>query len=191
MKKIAIAVVLIVISAIASEAQEEGSRGFIFELGLGLSTVSYGDADSYIAAATSLGIDRLDLGIDLGLGWAVSRNAYVLAVLEGEATRLSDSYGNWIQINSYLFGGGVRWYPWHTGLILGLDAGLARMSADASDGSSAVNDSTGWGAAAILAYDFNSRATGFSLVLGVKVNYFSIGIDRVTAATLFLSLVWK
>jgi len=106
------------------------------------------------------------------------------------ATRFYDSYGDYLQINSYLFGGGLRVYPFNTGLVLGADAGVAKMVIDSNVGLYGVSPA-GWAAAGSVAYDFSKRPTGFGLIVGIRVVYTSIGTGSSAAGTAFVDIAWK
>src|SRR5512144_610148 len=88
-------VVLILAASVSAEAQER-ERGFLFEAGIGAAVINYGpDAEAMFAYATSSGLDRLELALNLGAGWAVTQDIYLVAAAHGMATRLYDSYGDW------------------------------------------------------------------------------------------------
>jgi hypothetical protein len=192
---VATACLLFLFGATVAQAQYDGDhRGFMIQFGIGPAFITYGSSyDAALSALQTPGVDRIDLALNLSLGGAVRTDLYILGVADGFATRLFDSFGNYIQVNSYLLGVGLRVYPWHTGLVLGLDAGIASMVED--DFGTTYTYPTGWGAAASLAWDFNRRATGFSVILGVKAHYNSIDfapvITSVTAVSAFVDLAWK
>jgi hypothetical protein len=193
---VALACAVLLFAATVVQAQDEGGRrrGFMVQFGIGWAFINYGDA--YNAALDSLqtsGVDRIDLALNASLGAAVGQNVYILAIVDAFSTRLFDSYGGYIQVNSYLLGVGLRIYPFHTGLVLGLDGGVAMMAED--DFGTVSDYPTGWGAAASIAWDFNRRATGLSVLIGAKLHYQSIDyapvLTSVTAVSIFVDLAWK
>jgi hypothetical protein len=163
---------------------QEQQRGFMIQFGFGPSAISY---NGYSPSFS--GVQKIELGLDLALGWAVTQDIYLGAAAWGEATRFYDDSGDYVQMNNYLFGGSIRAYPFHTGLLLGLDAGFAKEVLDSSLGS--ASSPNGWGAAAIVAWDFAGRPTGFSLILGLMAFDIEIAGDSIRGATLFLNLSWK
>jgi hypothetical protein len=95
-----------------------------------------------------------------------------------------------VQLNSYLYGGGVRYYPFHTGLVLGADVGLAKLIALSNLGYGGTSPA-GWAAAAVIAYDFNTKLTGVSLQAGLRAQYQDITGGSASAVSAFIDLAWK
>lgn len=189
----ATSIALVLASSAWGQAADDGKqrRGFLFEAGVGIAQIYYGSAaESYFASATANGLDRVEVALHLDAGWALTQELYAVAAVDGFATRFSDSYGDYLQLNSYLFGGGLRWYPFSNGLVVGVNAGIASMNIISSVGVSGTSPS-GWGTALLLAYDFNSRPTGMSVIVGVKAHYNSVGTDSVAATSLFADVAWK
>lgn len=189
--------VLMVATTVGSFAQSSSNggssprkRGFMFELGGGTTAVSYGTlVDSYFSMAQASGANRIQLFLDLDAGWAVSEKLYVVAGVDGVGDRFYDPY-NFIQVNSYLYHGGLRYYPFDTGLVLGIDGGASVLVIQ-SDVGIGGSSPVGWGGGATVAYDFNRKATGFSLELGVRVDYLAVPTAPVSFAALYLDLLWK
>ena len=101
-------VLLGMMAAVVLPAQETqpAQRGFLFQIGLGGAYVSYGPStDAMLSLVTSYGLTRIDIALDLGAGWAVTQDMYALALIDGFSTRIGDN-SNYIQVNSYLYGGG-------------------------------------------------------------------------------------
>lgn len=194
--KIAVlAVLLVLVASVASFAQTSSAsnarkRGFMFEIGAGPTTISYGAvADSYFSAAQSAGLSRIQLYLNIDLGYAITQKLYLVAGIDGVGDRFYDSY-NYIQINSYLYHAGVRYYPFETGLVLGIDGGATAQVVQSDLGVSGSSP-WGWGTGATFAYDFARKPTGFGLELGVRVDYLTIQGSPITGAALFLDLLWK
>ncbi len=161
MKKVIIG--LIVFTAILSfpplAAAENANRGFIFQFGVGAGFPSYPSAlEATMSYADSLpGIARTQVSLDLALGYAVSQQIYLLGRADGIGDRISDSYGDYVQVNLYLYSVGLRFYPWTTGVYLEGSAGA----------SSGVSD-FGFGYGAAIGYDFTSNPRGFGLTVEAK-----------------------
>jgi hypothetical protein len=194
---IAIVALGLALCAPAAWAQTEApgapgnQRGFVLALGLGGAQVYYGaDAEYYFSTAEAAGLERIEICLDLGAGWALTQNLYALLCVDSFATRFSDSYGSYIQLNSYLYGGGLRLYPFHTGLVLGVDGGIAKMVAMSNIGL-ALTSPSGWGVAVSISYDFNPKPTGMSIVIGGRANYNIMQGGAVTAVSVFAQVVWK
>lgn len=185
------------VSAAASLAQSSGEggasahkRGFMFEVGGGTTTISYGSTvDSYFQAAQALGADRIQLFLNLDVGWAAGEKLYLVAGVDGVGDRFYDP-STYVQVNSYLYHGGVRYYPFGTGLVLGIDGGASVLVAQSNVGVGGSSPG-GWGGGATVAYDFNRKPTGFGLELGARVDYLAVPTSTVTFAALYLDLVWK
>jgi len=87
-------------------------------------------------------------------------------------------------------GAGLRYYPFTTGLVLGVDAGMARGAVVSDLGSSSSSDH-GFGTGYIVAYDFDRDLTGFTFQAGIRVNYLIIEGDTLSSASLYGAMVWK
>ena len=179
-------------SSETSMAEEAGkNRGFLFQIGMGATELSYGtQTDTYFASTTLYGLERMSLLLNLDLGWYIAGNSYLLLSLSGTGDRFEDNYGNYLQLNTYLLGPGVKYYPFGKGLSLGGCAGVSRavyVSNIGVSGSSAV----GYGLRLFAAYDLVNRYIDFGLDLGVSASYKFIEGAYVSNASLFLDLVWK
>jgi hypothetical protein len=174
----------------AQSQGDAGKRGFMFQIGAGPAEISYGnELDAGLAAVESLGLQRVTVYVDLSLGYAVGKDLYLVAGVDGGGDRLF-SGDEYVQINSYLYSVGLRYYPFHTGLVLGVDGGGSAAVIQSNIGVSAVSD-FGWGGGGTIAYDFDRKATGFGLEPGLKVDYLEIEGSPVTVAGLYLNLLWK
>ncbi|GEM_PF-3272724 len=169
----------------------EKKRGFLFEIGGGMVGLSYGsDTDAYLAYIASYGLQRGSLMLNVNLGWYITGNAYFLLSATGIGDRLEDVYGYYMQLNTYLFAPGIKYYPFGRGLSLGSCAGLSRIVAVSNVGTSTVS-SFGYGVKLFAAYDLLNKYTGFGLDIGIAANYMFIEGESVAATSLFLDLVWK
>jgi hypothetical protein len=162
----------------------------MFEVGGGPALISYGSlADAYFSAAQSYGADRSQLFIDLDAGYALGKKLYLTGGIDGGGDRFSQG-SSYIQINSYLYRIGLRYYPFETGLLLGLDGGAARLVISSNVGIGSTSD-WGYGAGGTIAYDFTRKQTGFGLVLGVRTEYLTVGGSPISDVALYLNLLWK
>jgi len=128
--------------------------------------------------------------LNLDFGWYIIGNSYILLSVSGTGDRFEDNYGNYIQLNTYLLGPGIKYYPFGSGLSLGACAGLSKASVISNIGV-AAGSSAGYGLRLFAAYDLVNRYTGFGLDLGADVAYKYIEGSYVSNASLFLDLVWK
>lgn len=194
-KVIMLAALFALVSVAANFAQSQNApsgrkRGFMFEIGAGPTTISYGAlADSYFAAAESAGLSRIQVYLNIDLGYAVTQKLYLVVGVDGVGDRFYDT-ANYVQLNSYLYHAGLRYYPFERGLVLGLEGGAATqvLQSDVGLGGSSP---WGWGAGATIAYDFARKPTGFTVELATKVDYLTIESSTVTAVALYLDLLWK
>ena len=87
-------------------------------------------------------------------------------------------------------GAGLKYNPFTTGLVLGVDAGMAKGVMVSDLGSSSSSD-PGFGTGFIIAYDFDRTLTGFTFQAGIRVNTLRIEGDTLSSASLYGALVWK
>lgn len=192
MKKIFTLTILITLLITSVTVAQEEQRGFIFTGGIGFADMQWSDEDQQLmdTLEDDPTVDRYKVHINLGIGGAINQKTYLLATLNGYGDRLEDSYGDHLQLNMYLYGAGVRWYPFTTGLVLGTDLGFSRGVADASFADSYVTDwGTGFGFTA--GYDFDSTTTGFTGIIGVKMLSLAIESDNLFGASIFLNFAFK
>jgi len=174
-------------------AQTNGyERGVMCQVGLGAAEIEWPQELKEIMdyAEGQPDINRVKVHLNLGLGAAVSEKLYLIGNLQGYGDRLEDNYGEYVQINAYLFGLGLRWYPFITGLVLGGDIGAARLVAMSSVAGSEASE-WGEGLGFTAGYDFGGRPTGVSLLLGLRFDGMSIENKPVGTTALFLNLAFK
>ncbi len=175
----------------SAKKKAEKKPGFLFELGIGIADISYGtEVDTSLSSASLYGVQRVELTMNVDLGWYIWDNSYLLLSLFGIGDRLEDNYGSYIQLNTYLLGPGVKLYPFGKGLALGVTGGFSRMVVVSNVG---VGGSSplGYGLRLFAAYDLMNKPTGFGLDIGVSGAYMFIEEANVSAASLFVDLVWK
>ncbi len=156
-------------------AAAEGPRSLLFQIGAGLGFPSYpAEVEDLFSYMDSLdGIDRIRVSLDLGLGIALSEETFFMARIDGVGDRLEDSYGDYLQMNSYLYSLGARHYPSTTGFYFEAGAGLARCVLDSSVFETSASD-PGFGLGAAIGYDFDSTPRGLALALEAKYDLLRI-----------------
>jgi hypothetical protein len=189
MRKLFTIVLLFGLFGVGLSAQE---RGVMFQIGLGTAEIEWPQELKEIMdyAEDQPDIDRVKVHLNLGVGAGVGENLYLMGSLQGYGDRLEDSYGEYVQINAYLFGLGLRWYPFVTGLVLGGDLGAARI---VSMGSGFASEASEWGRGLgfTAGYDFGGRPNGVSLILGLRFDGMNVDGESVGTAALFLNLAFK
>lgn len=194
MKKIVVTVVFIaIITCLAvSQEKQERNRGIYFDAGLGFGSVSYNEElDQVLKLAEGLGADRTTIVLDLSLGWAVTQKLYAVGSISGFGDRI-DFEGGFMQINTYLYGLGVRYYPMEKGLQLGFDFGLGKMLLNSNDPFyDDLASENGSGVRFTLAYDFDSTMTGPAAQLGALVIVDSIEGESIAGFGGYLNFVYK
>jgi len=191
-----IAFAIIAACAWAQEPQPESHRGFYLDVGAGgFSYMTYGSAaDSTLSSyASAQSADRLKVYLDLGIGWAVGPRMYVVGHVDGFGDGFFSGSTALDQINSYLYAIGIRYYPFVTGLVLGVDVGVSRLAVT-SNASGVGSTPLSGGAGFTLAWDFGGAPTGWTAEIGARALYLAVSdpvISNVIAVTPFLNLVIK
>ena len=176
-------------STLASAAEK---RGIYLDFGLGAAAVSYGnDVDDSLDLLEDNGFDRTTLSLDLSVGWAVRPNLFLVGSISGFADRLDDGDDD-LQLNTYLTGVGVRYYPLSSmkHLQLGADVGIANMVLQSSEVDDETSDA-GAGLKLSVAWDFDSTLKGPALLLGLQFMTASIEHETVTGGSLFARFLLK
>jgi hypothetical protein len=182
-------VAVLAVSVIFVSAQSRAGD-FLFQAGLGLGLPKYASSMETVLDAVEdvPGVTRVKVALDLNLGFAVTEDAFIMIGVDGCGDRLSDSSG-WMQLNSYLFNAGLRYYPMHTGVYIGACAGSAKQIVSDSTGTN-VSSPAGFGWGAGIGYDFG-KETGFGLALEAKYDSLSIEGDKTGIFMLTVNLLWK
>lgn len=173
-----------------AQSVDAEQRGFMFGLGLGIATTSYpAELDAIFSALEAAGINRYRVGVQLVLGYAILPKVYWTLGVYGTGDRLEDSVGDFLQLNTYVYGPGVRIYPFDTGLLVGVDVGASRQLLD--DGSNVIAFPWGYGGRLVAAYDFARERTGSGVALGVDTSAALIDGDIYSSISAFLQFLWK
>ncbi len=144
------------------------------------------------------GVDRNKVHVNLGIGFAPHENLFFTGTINGYVDRYEyESSSEWEELILAFahVAGGIRWYPQTTGWVFGIDLGPAAGSItfDASYLDSEIEETsdTGFGGGAMLGYDFSRRKTGFSAIVGGRLDSYLIEEEAVSFMSLFLNLVLK
>lgn len=186
----------LLLGATAVHAADE-RRGFYIDVGLGLGGVSYGDdVDDTLDELKDFGYDHITLSVDLAAGGAVRPNLYLVGSVVGFADRYQDSDDSdqYLQLNTYVFGAGVRYYPLPSQkyLLLGADLGLAKMVLQSSeDAFDDVKSDNGFGFRLMVAYDIDWTLRGPTLQVGAQFMSASIEDEHARAFSLFAKFAFK
>ena len=194
MKRLMALVILLYIGLPVFAHTSERARGFYIDVGLGFGGISYNDEiDDLLEWADDNGLDRITISLDLSIGWAVLQKLYVVGSVTGFGDRIYKS-SDYMQLNTYLMGPGVRLYPLTSGkhLQIGADLGLGRMVLDSNiSGVGTVTSEPGFGVKFSVGYDFDSTMTGAALLLGGELLLDFIENETVTGFSIFAKFVYK
>jgi hypothetical protein len=170
MKKVLCAGLIFMVAALSAQG-----IGLYFDVGLGIGPAwSEEDGKDFVKTRTKEGTLKeiaVDLGLKLGLGPFDTIPIYVVGVLGGVGHRISADNGH-IQLNSYLLGPGVIFYPIPSVQIaasLGYSS-VANESSVTNESSSpdrVVDDSKG-GFAGDISVAFDLGAGNHALLGGVR-----------------------
>jgi hypothetical protein len=177
-----------------SLAQGEERRGFYLDAGIGIGSVSYGDElDDILDEADDNGLDRITAGLTISIGGAVLQNLYLVGTITGLGDRLYDG-SDYLQLNTYLYGVGVRYYPLRSRkhLQIGADVGIGKVALQTSEpGYDDQYSDNGTAVKLSVAWDFDSTLRGPHVLVGAEVLSASIDHENVTGAALFVKFVLK
>ncbi|MFP4365254.1 MAG: hypothetical protein ACLFR1_15430 [Spirochaetia bacterium] len=176
----------------AQEAQEE-ERGLLVEIGAGPSVITYGAADAYFSLAEENGANRVQLNLHALFGYAVATDLYLCGVISGAADRFTYS-SQYLQMNIYILGAGVRYYPFTTGLVLGADFGASPFLIQTNTSSPYMQSgvtASGLGFNISLGYDFGQSLTGFALKTGIRASATTLEGSIISSGSFVVTLVWK
>lgn len=175
----------------AQEAGPEQRRGFLFDLGLGLGAPSYdsGTESLFASLDSDPSITHVTVGLDLGIGYAVSRNCYLILRASGLGDRYADSV-DYLQMNLYLYSVEGRIYPFGTGLFVEGGVGASRAVLQTSSLGDSATD-FGVGAGLGLGWEFSRKPTGWTVAVKVRVLTLEIEGNTEMGAMALLSLTKK
>ena len=136
-----LAILVIALSATTATA---GQRSVYFNLGLAWADAQYEDeTEAFLDMIEDLpGVDRMSVGVDLTLYFAVSPSTLIGATINGIGDRFDDGDDD-IQVNQYIYGGSVRHYMSGMigrGLYVRGDIGMAKIRIDMSSGDDMTSD---------------------------------------------------
>jgi hypothetical protein len=201
MRKFGLTVLILTVLGTASAFAGDGG-GIYFDTGFGFGGGGYGKELSEALDNIRAQVNPREFVFyyDIALGYAVlPQTLFVTGTAGGYSHRLTDTNQDYIQINNYLFGAGVRYYPFKRGLQLGLDLGLAKENEHWSVSGQGIpdyNSGPGLGAKASVSYDFDTVIGGPSLLVGANFMYSYIRYSEdtnvgITKFALFTKFVYK
>lgn len=181
MPRVTVFIVAALCFALTTVAVAETQKVY-FNIGLAGASASYPDA---IQGPLDLledmpGIDHVQVGIDLGLYFAVNPGSIFGFSLNGIGDRYDDGSDH-LQLNQYLYAASYRYYPGKRtgrGLFLRGDVGIARLVLDVSGFGSEASDS-GFGFLLGGGYSF---AIGGGTWMSINADYTSKSIEDETVS---------
>ncbi|GMO52806.1 MAG: hypothetical protein Pg6C_19090 [Treponemataceae bacterium] len=188
------------IGALCFAQTQERKRGIYFDIGLGFSFTRYGsELDDVIKQVRDDGFDRMAVALDSSIGWAVTQKLYAVGSFCGLGDRLTYESSEktadyYVQINTYLFGLGIRWYPLPSGkyLQLGADAGFGRFIAVSNiPGMKTALSDWGFAQKLSIALDIDRTMTGPAILLGFEELLEFVEDDTAAGFSIFVKFVFK
>ena len=181
-------VIFIVVGFTASSQTNEKNHGLYIDAGLGIVI------DNLTELNGDNVLDSIAMSIDANIGWAILQNFYIVGTLPGFSDKLH-KHSDFIQIDTCLFGLGVRFYPLPSMkyLQLGTDLKFGRIVLYTNNSEVKRFNTDPFGIKFSTAYDFNSSMTGMALLLGSEVllDYFIESKTTITGLSIFAKLVYK
>lgn len=190
MKKIITLCVLILTATIMFSEELPKQRGMYIALGGGVGHLVYPEPlKSALIALEDSGFDRSTINANLSIGGAVNEKGYIL----GSFSLYSASWElglDYFRLYNVMYSAGFRYYPYVTGLVLGIDLGAAQSRIQASNVDNTGSD-FGLGYDLSVAYDIDRNSTGFTFLVGLKFGTYDIEGDNVYGFGLFGNVAWK
>ena len=190
-KRMLMVAVLLCAWATLMAGAQEARGGVLFQIGGGLAQPSYpGELEAYMSYADSQpGVERMKLGLNIGLGVPISAHAYLMGRIDGLGDRVYDSY-DYMQLNLYLYSVGARYYPAMTGFFVEGSLGASKAVVMSSAyGMNSSNGALGYGVG--IGYDFNPAMRGLSMAVEARYAMLDIEGSSVGAFLLMLSACVK
>ncbi len=95
-----------------------------------------------------------------------------------------------INMTSMLASGGIRYYPFVTGLQIGAEMGMGTIKIEVT-GEEEIESDPEIGGKFTAAYDFDSTKTGAALQIGVSLLYSIFEEDTISGGALFAKFAYK
>lgn len=191
MKRIVASALLALLLPLSASAEVESWYTY---WAIGMADHDYpGGLDAAMDAADSVpGIDRTELGYDMfGFYWPYQNNTLLGFVVSGSSDRLEDDYGDYIQINQYLYGLSAMHFfgkEIGDGFYVRGDAGMAKISLDSSFGGDVSSDN---GTGFLLGLGYAIPISGQSRILfGVNMSSYSVEGENSTTTTFTIGGLW-
>lgn len=193
MKKIVVTTLLslLVLSPVSAIAEVEDWYTY---WAIGPADHNYGgELDSVMGAADSIpGIDRTEIGLDMfGFYWPYDNTTMMGFVISGSYDRLEDNFGDYMQLNQYLYGFSTMHFfgsEIGDGFYVRGDVGIAKMVLDSSFGATIGSD-TGTGFLLGVGYAWPVSAQS-RVMLGMGLSRKNIEGDTVSSTVLTIGGLW-
>ena len=193
MKKILVATLLslLILSPVSAIAEVEDWYTY---WAIGPADHNYGgDLDTVMSAAESVpGIDRTETGLDMfGFYWPYDNNTMMGFVISGSYDRLEDNFGDYMQLNQYLYGFSTMHFfgsEIGDGFYVRGDIGIAKMVLDSSFGATIDSDTgTGYLLGVGYAWPVSEQSR---IMLGLGLSNKNIEGDTVSSTVFTIGGLW-
>jgi hypothetical protein len=177
-------------------------RDRYFDFGVGSYFINHGkERDAVVTDMKDAGLVRTLVYVDMSYGKALSDNLYIVGSMTGFGDAFIEEMDISVMVNAgflelltYLYGVGIRYYPLPSGLHLqlGADVGLASlMTVSTMSGFETGRGPFGVGGKISVSWDFDSDMTGPAFVLGAQLLADFIEKELVLGFSIFAKFVYK
>jgi hypothetical protein len=160
---------------------------------IGVSNNHYpGSLDAVLNTLESTpGVNRTQLALDmLGFYWPVNNQTILGFVISGSADRFEDSYGDYLQLNHYLYGLSSMHFFGKTigdGFYVRGDVGIAKINMDSNFGSATSDNGNGF----LLGIGYGWPISNESRILvGLTTSSYSVESETYTTTSLTVGGLW-
>lgn len=193
MKKILVTTLLSLLIIFPTSASAEVEEWYTY-WAIGPANHNYGgDLDAAMDAVDSLpGIERTETGIDMfGFYWPYDNNTMMGFVISGSFDRLEDNFGDYIQLNQYLYGFSTMHFLGREigdGFYLRGDIGFAKMVLSDSFGTDIGSDTgTGFLLGAGYSWPLSEQSR---IMLGIGLSSKKIEGDNISSTVITIGGLW-
>ncbi|WP_461254939.1 hypothetical protein [Treponema sp. R80B11-R83G3] len=187
-KLLMVIVIFMVISYTAFSQTNERNRGLYIDAGIGMVINDLTEINDDNV------LDNIAMSIDANIGWAILQNIYIVGTLPGFSVKLY-KYSDYMQINTCLFGLGVRFYPLPSMKYLqfGTDLRFGKIVLYTNNSDVKIFNTDPFGVIFSAAYDFDLSMTGMAFLIGgeVLLDYFIETKTTITGFSIFAKFVFK
>jgi hypothetical protein len=137
------------------------------------------------------GVNRSQLAFDmLGFYWPLNNKTTLGFVISGSADRLDDSFGDYLQINHYLYGASSMHFFGKTigdGFYVRGDVGIAKLNLDSNFGNATSDNGSGF----LLGVGYGWPISNESRILvGLSVSNYSVENENYSTTSLTVGGLW-